>query len=77
MMRILQCPICGCEFETAASNVKYCPGCRKKPKKVPVKVSKGLADILRELDEYNRTHGTFLSYGKWVLMNEESGRRKK
>lgn len=78
-MKILQCTICGHEFETAACNVKYCPGCRKKAKSKPIpeRTNKSLADVMRELDEYNRTHGTFLTYGKWVLMNEESGRRKK
>lgn len=81
-MRILQCTICGHEFETAACNAKYCPDCRKKakskskPKPIPERTNQSLADVMRELNEYNRKHGTLLTYGKWVSMNEEIRRKK-
>ena len=80
------CIFCGLPFETNNSRTKYCSeDCRKAAKARKQKVSytsvakryitetveKSISDIMRELDEYNRTHKTSLTYGQYVL------RRKK
>jgi tRNA(Ile2) C34 agmatinyltransferase TiaS len=42
---------------------------RKIPKSMPPR--KSIKDILKEMAQYNREHGTCLSYGKYVAMIEK------
>ena len=69
------CVECGKEFFAQNGNTRFCsPECkekhenkRKHTKKVPKK-KKTLDEVLAELEEYNRTHGTHLTYGKYQNM---------
>ena len=64
------CKWCGQPFESTTRGKKICPLCdeakKAKGEKKPPKEDK-LGDMLREVDEYNRKHGTALSYGQYVL----------
>ena len=67
------CKWCGEPFESDTRGKKICPACgtakrakeeeRKRQRQKPDK----LGDLQREIDEYNRIHGTALSYGQYVL----------
>lgn len=77
------CPICMKMFERRNANQKYCDFCKKnrpddikeyvkaeylkkqKNKTVP---KESLTQVLRDLNEYNKKHGTHLTYGKYVQM---------
>ena len=74
------CPICKGEFVPVNGTHTYCKDCRanrkddiaqyladltaKKKKKKPV--VKSVMEICKDLEEYNRKHGTLLSYGKYI-----------
>ena len=68
------CAECGKEFFSPYPNIKFCSKkCKdinkqkpKQPKKVQKK--KTLDEVLADLDEYNKTHGTHLTYGKYQDM---------
>lgn len=68
------CAECGKEFYSPNGNVKYCSKeCRdinkqknRQPRKT--KKKKTLDEVLADLNEYNRTHGTHLTYGKYKDM---------
>ncbi len=68
------CAECGKEFYSHNSNIKFCSKeCRdanKKKSRQPKKAKKKktLDELLAEIDEYNRTHGTHLTYGKYQDM---------
>ena len=81
------CAECGKEFYSPFSATKYCSRkCRdaankkaEKPKKIEKK--KTLDEVLADLNEYNRTHGTHLTYGKYkdmlfreAMKNEKNGK---
>lgn len=77
------CPICLKVFTGTKPNSKYCDFCKKnrpndikeyvkaeylkkqKMKKVP---KESLTQVLRDLEAYNKKHGTHLTYGKYVQM---------
>lgn len=64
------CRWCGDPFDTETRNKKVCPKCDEalKSKKRETKPSEDkLGDLQREIDEYNRTHKTALSYGQYVM----------
>lgn len=81
-MKSFECSICGTRFETAGTTAKYCPKCRiwkrheanvknsearrKRATRRTEKVS--INDVLRELDEYNRHHGTCYTYGQYMAL---------
>lgn len=80
-LELRKCPICKSEFIPVNGTQTYCKDCRvnrkddiklylaeltKKKKKKKKPVVKSVMDICRDLDEYNRKHGTLLSYGKYV-----------
>lgn len=73
-MRTIQCLICGRDFTTGAHNIKYCPNCRGKGENCTRTARrrkhkiKSIPEIMRELEEYNRVHGTYLTYGKYVAL---------
>lgn len=71
------CGACGKEFRPSPENRRYCsPACRQAARSAcckptpkptaPAQRSPSLNCTLRELNEYNKTHGTFLSYGQWM-----------
>ncbi len=79
------CLFCGLTFETNNNRTKYCSAdCRNaakaKVKKAAYKsvnqkhiartAEKSIGEIMCELDEYNRTHKTSLTYGQYVVRNE-------
>ena len=62
--KALRCPDC-----KAMMQVQYQKNFRLREKRrCRSKNSATISDILRELDEYNATHGTSLSYGKYLLL---------
>ena len=75
MSKIYQkkCKWCGSPFESETRGKKICPACdsvkrakeeeRKRQRQKPDK----LGDLQREIDTYNREHGTALTYGQYVL----------
>lgn len=76
----LRCFNCNREFTYTSDAKKYCPECdkeikrernrnfmRKKRAKPSVEV-KSIREILIEMENYNKEHGTHLSYGQYVLM---------
>lgn len=70
------CIVCGKEFISTNPKATMCSDeCREKRKnslkasrKRPKKKKKTLDELLAEIDEYNRTHGTHLTYGKYQNM---------
>lgn len=80
----LVCVFCGKEFSSIARNRLYCSkSCRAKASlerqketyKAPVKrvrcrPAQTIAQVMRELDEYNKTHKKSLTYGQYVAMVE-------
>lgn len=68
------CAECGKEFFSHSTKVRFCSNkCAtlnykktRKSKKQPKKQT--LDDVIAELNEYNRTHGTNLTYGKYKDM---------
>ena len=68
------CKNCGKEFISPIATTRFCSKeCSrkhdakvKKLKNTPKKQT--LDDVLAELNEYNRTHGTHLTYGKYQAM---------
>ena len=69
----LKCAECYKFFRNPNENERLCPECkkikegRKKPKQ-KAKSNKSIWQITRELEKYNREHGTRLSYGKYVAL---------
>jgi hypothetical protein len=67
--------VCGKEFVSTNPKAKMCSDeCREK-RKNEIKAGrrskskkKTLDELLTEIDEYNRTHGTHLTYGKYQEM---------
>ena len=71
----LKCAECGKIFRNPDENERFCPECnkikesKKKPKQKAKSVkSKSIYQITRELEKYNKEHGTLLSYGQYVLL---------
>lgn len=75
----LTCLKCGCEFTHTNVNKKYCAECEPQVKrernrkfmaqkraKSPLR-HKTIAEVITELERYNKEHGTCLSYGQYVL----------
>ena len=74
----LKCAECGKIFRNPDENERFCPECnkikesRKKPKQKAKSIkSKSIWQITRELEKYNKEHGTRLSYGQYVLLMGE------
>jgi hypothetical protein len=64
----LKCAECYKVFCNPDENERFCPECKKirdkkKPKKKP---SKSLYQITKEIEKYNKEHGTRLTYGEYV-----------
>lgn len=74
------CGDCGLSFLTTNHSAKRCPKCQEKAKakkraeaakkKLRKAPAKSLNQIMRELAEYNRENGTYLTYGQYVNMTE-------
>ena len=71
----LKCAECHKVFRNPDENERLCPECkkikegRKKPKQKAKSVkSKSIYQITRELEKYNKEHGTMLSYGEYVSL---------
>lgn len=83
MEQYLYCRQCGREFTHWNANKSYCDECAEERKKNSIKkyVKKNqvkkkakksrqsLNEIMIEIAEYNKEHGTSLSYGQYVSMN--------
>ena len=81
------CRDCGAEFEAVSNRAFRCEKCRKevakltsrnwyrenKSRKIPrtMPPRKSIRQVLRELERYNKEHGTFLSYGQYIAMIEK------
>ena len=71
----LKCVECYKFFRNPNENERLCPECKKikenknkaKQKTKSIK-SKSVLQVTRELEKYNREHGTRLSYGKYVAL---------
>ena len=66
----LKCAECGKVFRSPNEEEKFCPDCKKikEKKKRKPKSDKSLWAVLRELEKYNKEHGTKLSYGEYVSL---------
>ena len=64
----LKCEECGKVFRNPDENERFCPECKKikYKKERNSKADKSLWAVMRELEKYNKKHGTMLSYGKYV-----------
>lgn len=72
----LKCAECGKIFRNPDENERFCPECNKikeskKKASRKVKSIKSILQITRELEKYNKEHGTLLSYGQYVSMMGE------
>lgn len=74
----LKCAECGKIFRNPDENERFCPECKKikqSKKKARQKAksikSKSIWQITRELEKYNKEHGTLLSYGQYALLMGE------
>lgn len=69
-LSVLVCRECHKVFRDPNENERFCPDCKKiKDRRTPEPVSrvkKGIYQVMRELEQYNRKHGTTLSYGQYV-----------
>lgn len=66
----LKCAECHKVFRNPDENERLCPECKKinEKKKRKSKADKNLYQIMKDLAEYNKKHGTMLSYGKYVAL---------
>ena len=80
------CVDCGCTFTAFSRGALRCAECklehkrrtaatgmvsfRNGKKSKPYKVKKSIREVLKELEEYNKKHGTRLSYGQFVQKME-------
>ena len=74
----LKCAECHKVFRNPDENERFCPECKKikeskkKPKQKAKSIkSKTIWQITRELEKYNKEHGTLLSYGQYALLMGE------
>ena len=74
----LKCAECHKVFRNPDENERFCPECKKikenkkKPKQKAKSIkSKSIWQITRELEKYNKEHGTLLSYGQYALLMGE------
>ena len=66
----LKCAECHKVFRNPDENERVCPECKKirdKKKRKP-KSDKSLYQVTKELEKYNKEHGTMLSYGRYVAL---------
>ena len=67
----LRCAECYKVFRNPNENERLCPECKKikkSKKKRKSKADKNLYQIMKDLAEYNKKHGTMLSYGKYIAL---------
>ena len=67
----LKCAECHKVFRNPDENERLCPECKKikkSKKKRNSKADKNLYQIMKDLADYNKKHGTMLSYGKYVAL---------
>lgn len=75
MKKKVKCP-CGKEFMSSSSNGKWCDECKESLARKKKRVTKPSAErvpimtFLRQIEKYNREHGTYYSYGQYVLKVE-------
>ena len=67
----LKCAKCHKVFRNPDENERFCPECKnikgsKKKASRKAKSIKSILQITRELEKYNKEHGTWLSYGKYI-----------
>ena len=69
----LKCAECYKVFRNPDENERFCPECKKikeskKKARQKAKTNKSILQITRELEKYNKEHGTRLSYDKYVAL---------
>lgn len=68
-LNTLTCVDCRKVFRDPSESERLCPDCKKardkKPKK-PKIPTKNVYQIIKELEKYNKEHGTTLTYGQYV-----------
>ena len=69
----LKCVECYKFFRNPNENERFCPECKKikeskKKARQKAKTNKSILQITRELEKYNKEHGTMLSYGRYVAL---------
>ena len=83
-MEYRNCPICYADFIPKQANHIYCEDCRQyrrheidayRESKKPIVVDrvsniKSVDDIIRDMNAYNKKHGTWLTYGQYVMKLE-------
>jgi predicted nucleic acid-binding Zn-ribbon protein len=80
VLKMFDCIRCGEVFGAKANFALYCPDCRKEVAKEnsaasrarnkaeghkPKHKAQNMQSFLRELDKYNKEHGTHLTYGQF------------
>lgn len=85
IVKTFNCSRCGESFGAKSKYVLYCSNCRKEVAKEhsaasrtkkkaagykPQNEIKSMKQLLSELDNYNKEHGTYLTYGQYVAMVE-------
>lgn len=88
-MRTRICPNCFSTFVPRNGHQKYCDDCRdyrreeieqdmkrRRRAQAARKRQEAISDMCEEIEEYNREHGTRLSYGKYDGL-KRTGRLKK
>ena len=79
------CKFCGAEIITESPHKKICKFCEEYNKLSNIekrqRIYEPLWNITAEIEQYNKTHGTVLSYGKYVALlkcqKEEKKKKKK
>jgi hypothetical protein len=81
----MECIDCGLTFVAKNPKALRCACCRREAARLQtkehqekkriyrdsIKPKKSISDVLRELKRYNEEHGTFLSYGEFIVMTEK------
>lgn len=72
-MEIKRICLCGNEFVAKSGAAKWCEDCRREMNMKPTRSKKRcnkpktINEVLCEIEQYNKEHGTNLSYGKYFL----------
>lgn len=68
-----RCFYCGTIFETTKYDTNYCSAKCRAAERNELRhrvANKDILSAVSECEEYNRTHGTCLSYGQYINMKE-------
>jgi predicted nucleic acid-binding Zn-ribbon protein len=70
--QVLRCPECRAKYKKEYEKIYKKENPRRKKRKISrgMPPSKSISQVLRELEAYNKEHGTWLSYGQYIAMIE-------